>query len=491
MDPGAGVEPSSRYEVLAKIASGGMATVFVGRTRGAVGFSRLVAIKRPHRFVSADPALRKSFEREARVAAAIHHPHVVSVLDVEERNDEVSLVLDYVEGCALWDLLAYAEKIATPLPARAAVRVVLDVASGLHAAHVLCDRDGKQLGIVHRDVSPQNVLVGLDGHARITDFGIAKIASEVEHTASNVIKGKIRYLAPEYVSTKEFDARSDQYALAVVAWEALTGTRLFGGKGDANAIRRIVEGNPPAVSTEKPELTPLDAILARALSRDPRLRFDSVSAFAGALEECARSHSWVGSHEEVAGAVEAAVGTKLRERRGLVEASVVALTATEETGPRERPASPRDAVSTVSLAVPARGEPPAAPHPRRWLFGAGVIGLVVVGIAILGARGMRAGTADSAGSQPTADPPAVSSARPVSSVASLPSVSSGPPPAPALSAAPLVVSAIVLSAVSVAPAASAAPSASASPPSRTRPPRTRPAAPPPRPTSSVRFSDPG
>jgi eukaryotic-like serine/threonine-protein kinase len=160
----------SRYEVLAKIATGGMATVHVARVRGAVGFSRLVAVKRPHPFVVADVDLRKQLEAEARVASLIHHPNVVSVLDVEEIDGELVLVMDYVEGCTLKALVDHAVAAGTP-STRVVVRVLLDVAAGLHAAHRLRDGQGTLLGVVHRDVSPQNVLVGLDGAARLADFG--------------------------------------------------------------------------------------------------------------------------------------------------------------------------------------------------------------------------------------------------------------------------------------------------------------------------------
>src|SRR6185312_9976595 len=154
--------PQSRYEVLAKLAAGGMATVYVGRTRGALGFSRLVAIKRPHPFVVDNPSLVRQLESEARVSSLIHHTNVVSVLDVETIGGEVALVLDYVEGCTLRELFD-APFLAPVAADRVRLRIILDAARGLHAAHSLTDAAGRPLGIVHRDVSPQNMLVGLDG----------------------------------------------------------------------------------------------------------------------------------------------------------------------------------------------------------------------------------------------------------------------------------------------------------------------------------------
>jgi serine/threonine-protein kinase len=405
MAPSSGLRPAaaetaSRYEVLARIAHGGMASVFVGRVRGAVGFSRLVAIKRPHPFVSDDPALRNGFVLEARVAAAIHHPHVVSVLDVEVHGEEVSLILDYVEGCALSDLLSHAKRTGTPLPTRVAVRVILDAASGLHAAHVLCDAGGRSLGIVHRDVSPQNILVGLDGHARLTDFGIAKITVEGDHTATDVLKGKLGYMPREYVEKKVFDARSDEYALAVVAWEALTGGRLFHGGSDAETLRHILTARAAPPSSARPELAPFDDIFARALAGDPRERFDSVHAFAHALEDRARQRGWVAPHDEVARAVEAAVGDRLRERRFTIESCAPSLPAPPGAVPLP---SPRDAMSTLSLpgalpefspaSQPAAVSLTAPPRPppqtarRRFLLAAaGAALLLSASLALLAVR---------------------------------------------------------------------------------------------------------
>jgi serine/threonine-protein kinase len=381
----------SRYEVLAKIATGGMATVYVGRVRGAIGFSRLIAIKRPHPFVSDDAALREGLRQEARVASLIHHPNVVSVLDVEQEDDRVDLILDYVEGGTLTDLLKHARETNAPLAARVVVRIILDVASGLHAAHVLRDHAGVPLHIMHRDVSPQNILVGLDGHARLTDFGIAKIATRLERTATDIIKGKMGYLAPEYVENRTFDERSDEYALGVVTWEALAGRRLFKGSSDAHTLRAILDGKAPPLSSASPDLVPLDGVLERALCRDPGARFDSVASFADALEERAREHAWVAPYGEVAAAVEAAVGERIRARRAAVEVSSPGLLA-DVSGERPRPGSPRDAMATLSLASAAHsgsaGDGAVRPAPKRVAWGVGLLSLLVVGGAAvaIGAR---------------------------------------------------------------------------------------------------------
>jgi serine/threonine-protein kinase len=210
---------TSRYELLVKIASGGMATVYVGRLRGVEGFSRQVAIKRAHPHLVEDPAFRRMLIAEARLAARIHHPNVVSVQDVDEADGELLLAMDYVEGAALSSLLGAAIHAERPLPPAIAVRVILDAALGLHAAHTLTDEEGHPLGLVHRDVSPHNILVGLDGVARITDFGIAKCMTSNTAgtaTATGVLKGKLAYMAPEYVEHGDIDARGDVFARGVV-----------------------------------------------------------------------------------------------------------------------------------------------------------------------------------------------------------------------------------------------------------------------------------
>jgi serine/threonine-protein kinase len=496
VDPVA-VETTSRYEVLTRIASGGMATVFVGRVRGAVGFSRLVAIKRPHPFVADDPALRNGLVIEARVAAAIHHPHVVSVLDVEVQGEDVSLILDYVEGCALSELLSHAKRSRAPLPTGVAVRVILDAASGLHAAHVLCDAGGRPLGIVHRDVSPQNILVGRDGHARLTDFGIAKTA-EAPHTPTDVLKGKLGYMPREYVQDKVFDARGDEYALAVVAWEALTGGRLFQGGSEAEILRQILTVPAPLPSSARPELRPFDDVFARAVAGDPRQRFDSVQAFAEALEGRARQRGWVASHDEVARAVEAAVGDRLRERRLTIGAYTP---STPSPPPTEPSPSPRDARTTLSLSdtlpeLSASSQPAAVslsapPNPRSQaqrrrfpLAAVTAVSFLVTALALV-AMGWRLSSRHQDLGVPS--PPSIALPSPLPSNPPLPSPSDRPATAPPVPPVEVVAPTPTES----LPAASA----SARSPVRRAPPRKRPApdhpSAPPVGSNGILFPNPG
>ncbi len=306
----------SRYQLLVKIASGGMATVYLGEVRGAAGFRRYVAIKRAHAHLLENPAFKQMLIEEARLASGIHHPNVVSVLDVEEREGELLLVMDYVEGAALSDLLTKAQEAERRFPARIAIRIVLDACAGLHAAHELADENGKPLGLVHRDISPHNILVGIDGAARIADFGIAKQADRGVSTTTGSLKGKLGYMAPEYVEHGVLDARSDVFALGIVAWEALAHRKLFRGSNEVDTLKKIVSAEVPPLSQVAPWVgARLDDVLAAALARLPVERFDSARAFGNALESAARKDDLIASANEVAALVQELAGPALEKRR--------------------------------------------------------------------------------------------------------------------------------------------------------------------------------
>jgi serine/threonine-protein kinase len=291
---------TSRYELLVKIASGGMATVYVGRLSGAAGITRLVAIKRAHAHLLEDVAFSKMLIAEAKLASRIHHPNVVAVQNVEEAEGELLLVMDYVEGASLADLLGSDD---IPLPARVAVRVLLDGCAGLQAAHSLEGDDGQPLGIVHRDVSPHNILVGVDGVARLTDFGIAKSSGHTgsaAQTSTGALKGKVAYMAPEYVEAGQLDARSDVFSLGIVAWEALTRQRLFRGANEIESLRLVLATDVARPSEVAPWVGKgLDDVIMKALARSPRERFTTASEFGDALEAAARREDLIATAAQV------------------------------------------------------------------------------------------------------------------------------------------------------------------------------------------------
>jgi serine/threonine-protein kinase len=312
----------SRYETLFKLASGGMATVFVGTVRGAFGFRQLVAIKKPHKNLLANSEFRQALLREARLASLIHHANVVDVRDVEATDEEVSLVMDYVEGATLSEILDAKVKAGVDVPPGAVVRIVLDACAGLHAAHEQTDERGRPLRLVHRDISPQNLLVGVDGLTRVADFGVAKFKRTDEvGTMAGVLKGKLAYMAPEYVRGASIDRRLDVFAMGVVLWEALTGRRLFRGSHEGDTLERVLSHEVPSVATIVPALgTAFDAIVETALAKDPDRRFSNAAAMAAALESSARAAGFVAGPREVADLVKAAVGPRLEERRALIRA---------------------------------------------------------------------------------------------------------------------------------------------------------------------------
>jgi hypothetical protein len=279
-----------RYEVITEIASGGMATVFLGRALGAAGFQRLVAIKCLHPHVAKDDEFVGMFMDEARLAARIRHPNVVPTLDLENGDDGLFLVMEFVEGEGLLGLLRGVFKDRKRVPIPIAMRITLDVLAGLHAAHELTGQSGEPLRLVHRDVSPHNILVGIDGIARITDFGIARAEERLSVTRDGQIKGKIAYMAPEQTSGTPVDRRADLWSLGVVLWECLAGRRLFFGQNDGEVLRNLLVHPIPRLRELVPEIPEaLDAVVHRTLSRDPDERFPTAAHMAEALEEAGGS----------------------------------------------------------------------------------------------------------------------------------------------------------------------------------------------------------
>ncbi|WP_437631446.1 protein kinase domain-containing protein [Sorangium sp. So ce854] len=277
---------AGRYESLRAIASGGMATVYLGRALGAGGFERLVALKMMHPHIAAEPEFVAMFLDEARLAARVRHPNVVATFDLVE--DPLCLVMEYIEGPSLHLLLRTCARAKRPVPLGIALRIFLDVLAGLHAAHELTGSDGEPLHLVHRDVSPQNVLVGVDGVARITDFGVARAETRLMSTRGNALKGKLAYMAPEQIRAQQVDRRSDVYSAGVVLWEMLTEERLFKADNDGALIAQILQGPPTGPRGVMPSVpAAIDLICLRALSTDPNSRFPSAAAFAEALEDAA------------------------------------------------------------------------------------------------------------------------------------------------------------------------------------------------------------
>ncbi|MBX3226168.1 MAG: serine/threonine protein kinase [Labilithrix sp.] len=282
-----------RYELLGELATGGMATVYLGRQRGALGFSRTVAIKSMHPQLAKDPAFRAMFIDEAHLTARIRHPNVVPTLDIVQSESKLLLIMEYVEGVSLSVLLKEAKARGMHLPARVVAAIVHDVLEGLHAAHELRDENGQPLGVVHRDVSPQNILVGVDGVARVVDFGVAKATGRSYKTQTGEIRGKVGYMAPEQMFGEELDRRVDVYASGVVLWEALAGERLFNAPTDAALVLLVTKGTmtPPSVTRGERLPEGLDQLVERALAQDPAARFATTAEMSRRLTEVVKPAS--------------------------------------------------------------------------------------------------------------------------------------------------------------------------------------------------------
>lgn len=326
-----------RYEVLARLASGGMAGVYVARAVGVAGFERLFAIKVLHPHLAHEEEFISMFLDEARLAARIRHPNVVATIDISDTQDAgFYLVMDYVEGDHLGALLRRASELRTRLPTPVALRIVVDALNGLAAAHGLVDEHNRRLNLVHRDISPHNIMVGVDGVARLTDFGVAKAERRISATRDGQFKGKLAYMAPEHASEGVADQRSDLFAMGIILWEALTGQRLFRGENQAATLSKVCLGPIPDASTVDPALKPIDPILLQALCRDRRKRFQTAEEFAEAVERTANTLGGLANQRMVAKIVRTFAAAKIARDDHLIRTAASELTPSRRApGPSE------------------------------------------------------------------------------------------------------------------------------------------------------------
>lgn len=351
-----------RYEVLSRVAAGGMATVYVARLQGVGGFERLFAIKVLHPHLAHEREFISMFLDEACLAAQIHHPNVVATMDVS-RSDVAGyyLVMEYIEGDHFGALLQRAAERHVRLPVGVVLRVVFDTLTGLAAAHALRDENGEPLNLVHRDVSPHNVMVGVDGIARLADFGVAKAEHRISNTRDGHFKGKLAYMAPEQAANGNADQRTDLFAMGVILWEALVSKRLFRCDDPAATLRKICEEPIPMPSALDPELAALDSLLARALARNPNDRFPNALSFAEAIENLSQQFGGLASHRRVGQVVQTYAATKLALDAERIRGAVANLTTADN--PRRSGARPTPAflLALDQSRSGHRSEPPLSP----------------------------------------------------------------------------------------------------------------------------------
>jgi serine/threonine-protein kinase len=274
-------QPVGRYTLLGELARGGMSVVYVAAAHGAFG-RRLVAVKELNPSLVEDAECREMFLREAHLATRLAHPNIVRTYDAFSEDERLFLVMEYLEGRTLSE---FRRRLGVELPIAIHLRALVDVARGLHYVHELCDGDGSPLSAVHRDVSPQNVVVTFDGRAKLIDFGITKVARWAACTGNDCVKGKLAYMAPEQARMGPIDRRTDIFAMGVMLWEAITGRRLWEGVASGAQMERLAAGDLPlqrATMTAMP--AELRAILSRALAPEPEARFESARDLAYALD---------------------------------------------------------------------------------------------------------------------------------------------------------------------------------------------------------------
>ena len=269
-------QPFDKYTLIGKLGHGGMAEVNLAVALGKGNFKKLVVIKRLHRHLAMEPGFVDMFLDEARLAARLNHPHCVQTHEVGEWDGNHFLAMEYLDGQGLERLLRISGQKGLDIPYDIAARIVSDALDGLAYAHELTDFDGTPLGVVHRDISPQNIFITYNGVVKLLDFGIAKAATHVVETRTGVIKGKYAYIAPEQALAQEVDHRADLWSMGVVLWELLTGRRLFKSVNELATLHETLQGEIKLPSAFRPELpTDLDTICMRALERNVEARYQS------------------------------------------------------------------------------------------------------------------------------------------------------------------------------------------------------------------------
>jgi eukaryotic-like serine/threonine-protein kinase len=363
-----------RYELLLPIAQGGMATVWAARQRGSRGFARTVAIKTILPSLSDDATFEQMFLDEAAIASRIHHPNVVEIYDLGEEDEVLYLVMEWVDGEALSTLAKQAKKNGDELPLRVTLRILAQACAGLHAAHELRDDHDQLLHLVHRDISPQNILVSSAGASKLVDFGVAKSMAQGGQTTVGQLKGKVPFMSPEQARGADLDRRTDIFAMGTILYRLATGTHPFMDDSDVRTMRNIITRPVIPPRTKNPRITPeLDAVIQRALQKEADRRYQTAAEMGADLENAMLSLGGLVTVEEVATYVRATLGDRDRKRRAAIRDAVLKIDEQAAASTQE----PRESVSSILLTQTST--PPAqlgeALHAGATLLGLGEPGL--------------------------------------------------------------------------------------------------------------------
>ncbi|MBN9684208.1 MULTISPECIES: protein kinase domain-containing protein [unclassified Corallococcus] len=357
------IETYGSYQLLKRLATGGMAQIYLARRPGSDAPDKLLVLKRILPHLSENDEFVRMFLDEARIAARLAHPNVVQIYDLGAEGDTFFIAMEYIHGVDARRLWKRSETAGRPLPVPLVCRILLEACAGLDYAHKKTDAAGRPLGIVHRDVSPQNILVTFDGGVKVVDFGIAKAADQATVTRSGVLKGKYSYMSPEQASGQRVDRRSDVFALGVVLHELLTGGRLFKRHSDMLTLSAVAECNVPAPSQVAPRVpVELDAIVLKALAKDPEARYQHAQELQRALEGWLASQPQpCGTPADLAGFMRELYADRLTEEARSGEVQV-----TDEEAGVAPPAAPRRSVMRPATP-PARteNEPTTTLRPNR------------------------------------------------------------------------------------------------------------------------------
>jgi serine/threonine-protein kinase len=356
-----------RYTLIYKFASGGMANLFVGRLAGSDGFERLVAIKVIHDHLTDDPEFSRMFIDEARLISRIYHPNVVQVLELGKVGQNYFIAMEYVEGESVAAILR-----RTKPNIRLCSRIVAHVAAGLHSAHELRGQNNELFHVVHRDVSPQNILVGYNGSTKVVDFGVARARGCMHTTKEGSLKGKFGYMAPEQVTQEPVDRRADIFALGIVLYEMTTCKRLFKAETDSETLSKVIDCSVPPPSMVVDGYPPeLEQIVLKALRRDPRDRYQTALEMQDAIEGYIASSGLPVLQHHVAGMMWEVFSDRIEKKKRL-------LADFEEDPDASVPEA--EVLSGLSDKL-SEIEALDLRRRRLWLVG-GVAGILVVALAV-------------------------------------------------------------------------------------------------------------
>src|SRR5688572_18728109 len=290
------------FEVLERVGIGGMATVHRAIERGAAGFEREVALKRLLPHLAEDEAFLRLFVREAKLASMLQHENIVRLHELGRVGASYFISMEYIAGRDLRNAIWRARRVVGPPPIAVTLAILIELCDALDYAHNRRDEAGEPMGLIHRDISPSNLLIDESGHLKVIDFGVAKATQGHLQTQTGGLKGKLSYMPPEMLACRPLDARSDLFSSSVIAHELLTTTPLFTGESECQTMDRVQRMAPPPPSAKNRDCPPeLDAIVLKGLAKDPDRRWSSAAEMRGQLAELAMSSGLQASGSEVAG----------------------------------------------------------------------------------------------------------------------------------------------------------------------------------------------